>query len=33
MMIGICFGTYSSTFVASALALDIHGAGAKGMRR
>jgi preprotein translocase subunit SecF len=33
MLIGVGFGTYSSTYVASALALDIHGPGAVGMRR
>ncbi|MCX5801383.1 MAG: protein translocase subunit SecF [Candidatus Eisenbacteria bacterium] len=33
MLIGVGFGTYSSTYVASALALDIHGPAAKGMRR
>jgi len=33
MFIGVFFGTYSSTYVASALALDIHGPAAKGMRR
>lgn len=33
MLIGVGFGTYSSTYVASALALDIHGPGSKGMRK
>jgi preprotein translocase subunit SecF len=33
MFIGVFFGTYSSTYVASALALDIHGPEAKAMRR
>ena len=33
MLIGVGFGTYSSTYVASALALDIHGSQAKAMRR